>query len=81
MDKEKLKQKYNKLLEREQKAIVFFGDDSIPRQDRDKYLGDYQHLLLELADTLQQIGFWTPDELQYGFGKENQDKFSLDTFN
>ena len=75
MDKEKLKQKYNKLLERDQKAIVFFGDDSIPRQDRDKYLGDYQDLLLELSITLQEIGFYTGDEMQYGFGKEKQDTF------
>ena len=81
MGKEKLKQKYNKLLEREHKALVFFNDDSIPRQERDKYLGDYKALLLELSTTLQEIGFYTGDEMQYGFGKEKQDKFSLDTFN
>ena len=75
MDKEQLKLKYNKLLEREKKAVLFFSDDLVAQKEKDKYLADYKALLAELGDTLQKVGFWTSEDLENGFGKEKQDTF------
>ena len=61
------KKEYNKQLDRFYKAERFFEDESIPYSQKEKFLPDYQKLLIGLSKLLRKIGAYTPKEVMEGF--------------
>ena len=58
------KKEYNKQLERYYKAIDYFESEA---KDKDKYLKDFQQLLLALSSLLRKIGVYSQEEVLGGF--------------
>lgn len=61
------KKEYNIQLERFHKAERFFEDESISYSQKEKFLPDYQKLLIGLSKLLRKIGAYTPKEVMEGF--------------
>lgn len=61
------KKEYNIQLDRFHKAERFFEDESIPYSQKEKFLPDYQKLLIGLSKLLRKIGVYTPKEVMEGF--------------
>jgi len=61
------KKEYNIQLDRFHKAERFFEDESIPYSQKEKFLPDYQKLLIGLSKLLRKIGTYTPKEVMEGF--------------
>ena len=68
---EQLKQDYNQHLARYKKAFAYLADNSIPLEEREKWLKDYEELLDRLNDAVNQMKAqgipYTTKELQEGF--------------
>jgi hypothetical protein len=66
-----LKQKYNYLVGRYQKAEAYLEDTSIPQTTREKHIPDYREIankMSEMLDEFKKIGFeYTHDQIINGF--------------
>jgi len=66
-----LLKEYNKMLEIHYKAAAYLEDKSIPVQEREKHMGQYQLILKKLNELLAEIkkqGIpWTENEALNGF--------------
>jgi len=65
----KLKLKYNFLLKRLKKAIIFLDDNEIEISEREKFVPAYRKLVDDMQELLFQIGKWnyTTEHILNGF--------------
>lgn len=62
-----LKRQYNQLLEREKQAEKYLDAPGRTEADYQKWLPEFQKILVGLNDLLKQIGTFTSDEIIHGF--------------
>ena len=61
------KEYYNTLLDRHYKALVFFADNDITIDDKEKWVPEYREILASLGEMLDIIGKYTDDNILDGF--------------
>jgi F0F1-type ATP synthase delta subunit len=64
---ESLKREYNELLKREEKAVEYLDDNSIPLETRENYFSEYKKILDRLNEILELIGRYKREEILEGF--------------
>jgi len=65
-----LRAKYNQLLVREKNAEKYLNDNSIPLEEREKWMPKYKDICERLNELLKQIKFYTADNILSGFTPE-----------
>ena len=62
-----IKREYNQILEREQKAEVYFDRQEIPQEEKEKHIPEYKKILYQLNNLLKVISRYAKDEILHGF--------------
>ena len=63
MDSEDFIKKYNALLQREQKAEKFLNDDTVDISKREKWLPEYEKIVLELGKMIHEYKKMTGSDM------------------
>ena len=70
------KEYYNILLERHYKALIFFADNGITIEDKEKWVPEYREILASLGEMLDIIGKgnYTDDNILNGLEVYTKDE-------
>lgn len=64
---DKIRQDYNKLLERHDKAAAYLDNSDILLAEKEKWTDEYKKIIRKLSDMLIEIYNYTQEEAMYGF--------------
>lgn len=59
--------KYNQLLERYVNGSLYFENPNKPIEEKEKYLPNFQQILIDLNSTLEEIGDYEDKNILGGF--------------
>jgi hypothetical protein len=71
---EQAKNYYNRLLDRHYKALIFFADNEITIEDKEKWVPEYREILASLGEMLDIIGEYTDENILNGFEVYTKDE-------
>jgi thiamine kinase-like enzyme len=72
MDKTKLKQQFNQLLQRCNKAEKFIDDPKRTEEELNKWMPEFLKIIAQLSALLEKIGEHTPEDVEHGFKIEGE---------